>query len=275
MRIGIHLPQFGKAITTGGIQRAAIQAEALSFDDVWVSDHLVVPADQPYPAPYLYDPLMALAFAAAVTSRVGIGTSVLVAPQYPSPLAVANSLASLDHLSGGRLTVGAGIGWSRGEYEALGASFHQRGRRMEEIIGVWRAAWRDDPASHEGEFYPFHDIRILPKPLREIPIWLGGSSDAAIDRAARLAEGYHGVGVAPEDAKPLVQRIRAKRPEESFIISLRVPWDARTGDDIVQANLAEYETGGVQHLHYAPERGDIDAWLSGVERLAGQVGLLG
>ena len=121
MRIGIHLPQFGRAISIGGIQRAATQAEALGFDDVWVSDHLVVPADQSYPGPYLYDPLMALAFAGAVTTRVGLGTSVLVATQYPSPLAVANSLASLDYLSGGRLIAGAGIGWSQAEYEALGA----------------------------------------------------------------------------------------------------------------------------------------------------------
>ena len=116
MRIGVHLPQFGRAVATGGIQRAAVLAERLGFDDVWVSDHLVVPADQPYPAPFLYDPLMALAFAAAVTERIGIGTSVLVATQYTSPLATANSLASLDHLSGGRLTIGAGIGWSKAEY---------------------------------------------------------------------------------------------------------------------------------------------------------------
>ncbi len=275
MRIGVHLPQFGRAVSIGGIQRAAIQAEALGFDDVWVSDHLVIPADQPYPAPYLYDPLMALAFAAAVTSRVGIGTSVLVATQYPSPLAVANSLASLDHLSGGRLTVGAGIGWSRAEYEALGAPFHQRGRRLEEIVALWRTAWHDDPASHDGEFYPFHDMRILPKPVRDIPIWLGGTSEAAMERADRLAEGYHGIGVAPEDAGALVQRIRAKRPDESFTISLRVSWDARTEDDVVQSGLAAYEVAGVQHLLYAAERGDIDAWLDGVERLAGQVGLAG
>src|ERR1700748_2948266 len=121
MRIGIHLPQFGRAISTRGIERAAVQAEELGFDDVWVSDHLVVPPDQAYPGPYLYDPLMALAFAGAVTDRVGLGTSVLVATQYPSPLAMANSLASLDYMSGGRLIVGAGIGWAPGEDEGPGA----------------------------------------------------------------------------------------------------------------------------------------------------------
>ena len=162
MRVGIHLPQAGRAVTTGGIERAARLAEELGFDDIWVSDHLVAPADQPYPAPYLYDPLMALAFAAAVTERIGIATSVLVAPQYTSPLAVSNSLASLDHLSGGRLTVGAGIGWSAAEYAALGAPFDHRGSRLDEMVALWRTAWRDDPASHDGRYYPFKNFACCP-----------------------------------------------------------------------------------------------------------------
>jgi probable F420-dependent oxidoreductase len=273
MRVGFHLPQFGRAVATGGIEQAARRAEELGFDDVWVSDHLVIPADQSYPSPYLYDPLMALAFAAAATTRIGIGTSVLVATQYTSPLAVANSLASLDFLSGGRLTVGAGIGWSRAEYEALGAPFEARGRRLEEIIALWRTAWQDDPASHDGPFYPFHDIRILPQPAHHIPIWLGGTSDAALARAARLADGYHGIGVEPPDAGALVARIRAGRPEERFTISLRVPFDARAEPATVQAHHEEYAKAGVQHLLYTPDRGDVDAWLAGMERLAGAIKL--
>src|SRR4029453_4997531 len=99
MRVGMHLPQFGRAGIAGAVEQAAPLAEELGFDDVWVSDHLVVPRDQPYPSPYLYDPLIALTFAAATTSAVGLGTSVLVGPQYPSPLALANSLATLDNMS--------------------------------------------------------------------------------------------------------------------------------------------------------------------------------
>jgi len=273
MRIGVHLPQFGRALVPGGVVKAAICAEELGFHDVWVSDHLVIPKDQAYPAPHLYDPLMTLAFAAASTTRVGIGTSVLVATQYTSPLALANSLASLDHLSDGRLTVGAGIGWSKGEYEALGAPFEHRGERLEEIVSLWRTAWQDDPATHEGRFYPFSDIRILPKPAHEIPVWLGGTSDAAIERAIRLADGYHGIGVAPADAPQLVKRIRSSRPEETFTISLRVPWDARADDETVRQQLAQYAAAGIQHLHVAPERGDLDAWLEGMERLARQAGI--
>jgi probable F420-dependent oxidoreductase len=235
----------------------------------------VVPAAQPYPAPYIYDPLMSLAFAAAVTETIGIGTSVLVATQYTSPLSVANSLASLDHMSGGRLVVGAGIGWSRAEYEALGASFERRGQRLEEIVALWQTAWSDDPASHEGSFYPFHEMRVLPKPAHPLPIWLGGTSDAAMARAARIADGYHGIGVESKDAPALVEKIRALRPEESFTISIRIAWDARVEDDTVRAQLHDYERAGVQHLHYAPERGDLETWISDMERLAVQADLNG
>ncbi len=273
MRFGIHLPQFGRAIATGGIERAAIQAEELGFDDVWVSDHLIVPADQPYPSPYLYDPLMALAFAAAATNRVGIGTSVLVVTQYTSPLALANTLASLDHLSGGRLIVGTGIGWSRAEYEALGAPFDHRSRRLEEILALWQTAWHDDPASHSGDYYPFDQIRLLPKPAHEIPLWLGGTSEAAVQRAIRLGDGYHGIGLEPPGAASLVERIRKDRPDEDFTVSLRIPWDARTEDESVRAAVASYASAGIQHLLFTPDRGDLESWLAGMAQLARQLDL--
>jgi probable F420-dependent oxidoreductase len=273
MRVGIHLPQFGRAAVPGAVERAARLAEELGFDDVWVSDHLVIPKDQPYPAPYLFDPLMSLAFAAAVTSTIGIGTSVLVGPQYTSPLALANSLATLDNMSGGRLTVGLGIGWSRAEYDALHAPFDHRGARLDEIIDLLRTTWRDDPATHEGHRYAFHDIRVLPKPAHEVPIWVGGNSDGAYQRAFSKGDGFHGVGVKPQDAQAVVDRIRAHRPEETFTISLRVPWDAKSTDpEEMRTQRDIYDQAGVQHLVVAPERGDVDTWLAGMETIAQAIG---
>ena len=269
MRVGMHLPQFGRAAVAGAVEQAAQLAEQLGFDDVWVSDHLVVPKDQPYPSPYLYDPLIALTFAAATTSVVGLGTSVLVGPQYPSPLALANSLASLDNMSRGRLTVGVGIGWSAAEYEALHAPFDHRGARLDEIIDLFRTAWRDDPATHDGRFYPFSDVRVLPKPAHDIPVWVGGRSDGAYVRATTRADGFHGVGVGPEDAKALVERLRASRPDDAFTISLRVPWDGNTMEpDEIRAQFQAYGTAGVQHVVIAPERGYADSWLAGMRTLA-------
>ncbi len=274
MRVGVHLPQFGRAAVPGGVPRAARLAEDLGFDDVWVSDHLVVPASQGYPPPYLYDPLMTLAFAAAVTEHVGIGTSVLVGPQYASPLALANSLASLDNLSGGRLTVGIGIGWSKAEYEALGAPWDHRGARLDEIIDLCRVAWHDDPATHQGRFYPFTDVRLLPKPLHEIPVWVGGTSERALGRAAARGDGYHGIGVSAEEAPALVARVRALRPDEGFVISLRLGWDqAKTDPAALAAVCDAYREAGIGHVEIAPERGDIDAWLAGMEATATALGL--
>jgi len=266
---GIHLPQFGRAAVAGGIERAAKHAEDLGFDDVWVSDHLVIPEGQAYPAPFLCDPLMSLAFAAAATETVGLGTSVLVGPQYTSPLALANSLASLDYLGCGRLTVGIGIGWSQAEYEALHAPFDHRGERLDEMIDLFHTAWRDDPASHDGRWYSFSDIHVQPQPAHDIPIWIGGASNAAFARAFARADGYHGIGVEPEQAPALVERIRAERPEETFAISLRVPWDARSSEpDEIKAQRGAYEAAGIQHLMAAPTRGSIDAWLEGMETIA-------
>jgi probable F420-dependent oxidoreductase len=266
---GIHLPQFGRAAVAGGIERAAKHAEDLGFDDVWVSDHLVIPEGQAYPAPFLCDPLMSLAFAAAATESVGLGTSVLVGPQYTSPLALANSLASLDYLSAGRLTVGIGIGWSQAEYEALHAPFDHRGGRLDEMIDLFHTAWRDDPATHDGRWYSFSEIHVQPQPAHDVPIWIGGASDAAFARAFAKADGYHGIGVEPEQAPALVDRIRAGRPEASFTISLRVPWDARSHEpDEIKAQREAYESAGIQHLMAAPTRGSIDAWLEGMETIA-------
>jgi probable F420-dependent oxidoreductase len=268
MRVGMHLPQFGRAAIAGAVEQAAPLAEELGFDDVWVSDHLVVPKDQPYPSPYLYDPLIALTFAAATTSTVGLGTSVLVGPQYPSPLALANALATLDNMSRGRLTVGVGIGWSAAEYEALHAPFDHRGARLDEIIDLFRAAWRDDPTTHHGRFYSFSDVRVLPKPAHEIPVWVGGRSDGAFRRATSRADGFHGVGHGPEDAKALVERLRASRPDDAFTISLRVPWDGDMKPDEIRAQFDAYAAAGVQHLMIAPERGYAESWLAGMRTLA-------
>jgi len=283
MRFGLHLPQFGPALTAGAIELAANKAEELGFDDVWVSDHLVAAAGQSSPSPCMYDPLVALAFAAAVTTRIGLGTSVLVAPQYPSPLAIANSLASLDFMSQGRLTVGTGIGWSRTEYEALGASFEHRAERLMEIVDLWRQAWSDDPLTYEGRFYSCHDISLFPKPAHDIPIWLGGNSESAITRAIRVASGYHAIGITPERSAAFVDEIRAVRPAESFTISVRIALDVRTDPNALIGDVAAYNASGVQHLLFDPhmptrlqglrDGGGVDEWLATVEWLAQQLGL--
>jgi probable F420-dependent oxidoreductase len=273
MWIGSHLPQFGHVASPDSITRAARHAEELGFCDVWVSDHVVHPASQSYPSPYLYDPLLTLTWAAAATDRIGLGTSVLVAAQH-NPLWLANTLASLDALTGGRLTVAIGVGWSKAEFDALGQSFHDRGRRTDEVLALLRACWHDDPVSFQGDFYRFEDIRVLPKPAHEIPIWIGGSSERAYRRGVDLGDGFQLIGLTPDDARSPIARLRADRPEDAFTISLRTGWDPLGMEpDRIRRELDEFEDVGFQHVVSAPWRSSLDDWLRSMEQLAALAGL--
>ena len=268
MRIGSHLPQYGRVSGPEAIRRAALHADALGFADIWVSDHVLHPAAQTYPSPHLYDPLMTLAWGASAAPNVGLGTSVLVLPQH-NPLALANALASLDALSDGRLTVAAGVGWSKAEFEALGWQFENRGSRMDEIIAILRACWTQDPVSFHGEHYAFEDIRVLPKPVHEIPIWIGGLSPRALRRAIDYGDGSQLIGVTPDEAVAPIRHLRAQRPEPHFVISLRTGWDPLGMEtDRIRRELDEYAAAGVEHVVSAPWRTTLDDWLRAMELLA-------
>src|SRR5690348_3758934 len=203
MRLGIHLPHIGQKAGPEAIRRAAMQAEELGFADVWVSEHIIVPTERAYPPSAIFwDPVLTLTWAAACTSRVGLGTSVLVLPMR-HPLPLAKELATLQNLSEGRLILGAGVGWLEDEFAALGVPYRERGKRMDEGIAMMRAVWNDDPVSFAARTIPavIDDMRILPKPEKPIPIWIGGSSEPALKRAARL-DGWHGSRCTPEQAAP-------------------------------------------------------------------------
>jgi probable F420-dependent oxidoreductase len=268
MQVGIHLPQFGRAASPAAITRAALTAESLGFADVWVSDHIAIPAAQDYPSPYLYDPLLTLTWAGAATERIGLGTSVLVVPQH-NALALANSLASLDALSGGRLTVGAGVGWSAGEFAALGQSFTDRGRRMDEMLDVLRACWGADPVTFHGDFVHLDEMKVQPKPAHAIPIWIGGSSEPAYERAATRGDGFQAIGLDPAGAVDAVARLRRDRPDPSFTISLRTGWDPQGMEpDLIRRERDEFAAAGIQHVVSAPWRSDADSWMRSMELLA-------
>jgi len=268
MRLGIHLPHIGQKASAEAIRCAAIQAEELGFADVWVSEHIIVPRDRMYPPSAIFwDPVLTLTWAAACTSRVGLGTSVLVLPlRHPLPL--AKELATLQNLSGGRLILGAGVGWLEDEFDALGVPFRERGRRMDEGIALMRAAWTDDPVSFAGKTIPaaIDDMRILPKPEQPIPIWIGGTSEPALQRALKL-DGWHGSRATPEQAAPIVNRLRAARPEPDFAISLRSGWNGRDEGEL-KARLQGYAAAGIDHVLVEPAERELSDWLAAVERVA-------
>lgn len=211
MKFGCHLPMFGPVGNRDGLLGFARRMEALGYDSLWASDHVIVPhrieSKYPYsktgafplpPEAGFLEPLTALAMVAAVTERVAIGTTVLVLP-HRHPVLAAKSLATLDHLSNGRVILGAGVGWMREEIELLGAPYEQRGAWSDEAIAVMRACWRDQRTSHRGRFFSVDDVGVFPKPARgDIPVWIGGHTPRALKRVAELADGWHAAFTAPD-----------------------------------------------------------------------------
>jgi probable F420-dependent oxidoreductase len=142
--------------------------------------------------PVMLDPLTAMAMCAAATETIKLATSVLIAP-YRTPLAVAHAFATIDALSGGRVMVGVGSGWEKSEFQAVGASYDDRGPLTEESIEVWKHAWTADWLDHKGEFFEFHDVTLEPKPAQPggPPVFYGAVSKAGSRRAARVADGLY------------------------------------------------------------------------------------
>jgi probable F420-dependent oxidoreductase len=157
---------------------------------VFVNDHIIVD-ESPRSDDWAntYDPFIALSFIAAHTTRIPLGTSVLIMP-YRNPIVTAKMMATLDQMSGGRVIAGIGVGWNEAEYHALGVPFRERGARTNEYLRLWKACWAPGEVSFAGKFFSFSNMRIRPKPLQQPhpPIWVGGSSPAALRRAAEFAQ---------------------------------------------------------------------------------------
>nr|WP_240979814.1 TIGR03619 family F420-dependent LLM class oxidoreductase [Streptomyces sp. HNM0574] len=197
---------FGPGTTPDSLAEEAARARTLGFGFVMISDHIAVTQDvhAVYPAPF-YDQFTLAAWLAAKEPELTLGTTVTVLP-YRHPLQTARLAANLDVLTGGRFILGAGIGWSRAEYQALNVPFAQRGRIADEYLTAIRAAWREDPTTFHGEYVHYTDVHTAPRPVaRPLPVWVGGSSQAALRRAARLGEGWHPVA-------PTLDEIRAALP---------------------------------------------------------------
>lgn len=208
MKIGIHVPQWGGGATRAGVLAVARAAESAGLDSVWVADHIVMPTTVSTRYPYhatgttgfrpedgFLEALTTLAVIAGATERVIIGTSVLV-PVIRHPLTLAKATATLDVLSNGRLLLGLGAGWLAEEIRALGVDYRTRMTRLRETVQVLRMLWRDGRGSFHGECISFDDVVCEPRPIQPggPAIWIGGTSDGALMRAAQYADGWHGVG---------------------------------------------------------------------------------
>lgn len=193
MKVGVNLINFGPGAEPVALARWARVVEDLGYHLLMTSDHVAITPDVAarYPAPF-YEPFSMLGWLAGVTSRVELGTTVIIVP-YRHPLETARATAVVDQLCGGRFIFGVGVGWAKQEFEAIGVPFEKRGAMTNDYLQAIKACWTQDIASYEGPFVRFRDIHTAPRPARRPgpPIWVGGSSDAALRRAVRHGEAWH------------------------------------------------------------------------------------
>src|SRR5437762_12626053 len=197
MRIGVNLLNFGPGVSPDSLAGWTQLAETLGYHLVMISDHVAITPDVAarYPAPY-YDPFVTLGWLARATTRVELGTTVVILP-YRHPLHTARLTANVDQLSGGRFIFGVGVGWAKQEFATLGVPFERRGAMSNDYLAAIKTAWTSDPASYNGPFVTFRDVHTAPRPVRSPhpPIWVGGASDAALRRAVCFGDAWHPIRV--------------------------------------------------------------------------------
>ena len=241
MKYGISIISRGPDATPAILSNVAERADAAGLDALWASDHLIIPkqtvsrypgrADGQMPDAWkttYYQPFSVLNYLAAKTKRIRLGPSVLVFPMR-NPIEVATQIAEMDQLSGGRVNFGVGVGWFAEEFQALGYPFHERGARTNEGLAICKALWRQGTATFEGRFYQFEEANVGPKPVQEPhpPIYVGGSSDAALRRLAKYGDVWHPLKPTPEQILADKPRIAAAleaegRASEGFPIAPKV-----------------------------------------------------
>jgi probable F420-dependent oxidoreductase len=222
VRIGVMFANGGRSADAEHATALAVAAEDLGYESLWAVQHIVMPVDHASEYPYsesgtvpggaaiaIPDPLVWLAWAGALTTRIRLATGVLVLPQQ-HPLVVAKQAATLDRLTGGRVILGVGAGWLREEFQALDAEFDDRGARLDQSIDVLRRAWSPGPTEFDGAQLRFPPVHVEPKPVSQIPIVIGGHSDPAARRAGRIADGFFPLACQGDRLIHLVDIVRAE-----------------------------------------------------------------
>ncbi len=262
MRIGLFAPLSNPAHDAAYIAELAQGAEERGFHSIWLGEHVVLFDDYASSYPYAEDgripiggdrgmlePFTALAFIAAHTSKIRLGTGICLVPQR-NPVYTAKEVAAVDYLSGGRVDFGVGVGWLREEFEALAVPFARRGTRCREYLEVMARLWNDDLAEFAGDFYQLPACRQNPKPLQPggPPVYFGGESDAALARVADIGQGWYGFNVSPEETasrlKALDRRLDANGRSRDEIDIAIAPYSLPIDRDIA----ARYRDAGVKQL---------------------------
>jgi probable F420-dependent oxidoreductase len=288
----VILPTYPAGATVAGVAQVAQAAERLGFASVWTTDHVILPPDQAGPYADILEALLTLAYVAPLTTRVKLGISVIVVPQR-NGVVLAKELSTLDQLSGGRLIVGVGAGWSDAEFQMLGVGdrFHHRGAYLDETLRLWEHLWTTPETPFRGKFYDVGTAAFAPGPVQPggPPIWVGGSSAGARRRTGKFGAAWHPVGISAADLAAqavLVRETAAQAGRPAPEIAPRLPVELGAGgealavgkmktiagspDEIV-AQLREYAAVGVAEIDCLFNSPDGNAVVEQMEIFAEKV----
>jgi len=289
MRYGVAIPHANLFATPDALRAMARAVEELGYDSLWVSDHVVIPhrirSRYPYnatgdfpltPDTDFLEPIVVMALVAGVTSKIRLGTSVLVLP-HRHPVLAAKMLATLDHVAPGRVILGAGVGWMKEEIELFGVKHERRGAWSDEAIRVMRACWTDGRVSFKGQFFTLDDLGVRPRPANHsIPIWIGGHTERALRRVVTLGDGWHAAFPTPDKMREGIAELRKACAREGRVpatltISARVGLPARKSADESLAELRALRDMGVNHVILESRMRDIPEMTATYERFAKDV----
>lgn len=293
MEIGVWIPSVRRMANPAVIRRSILQAEQLGYDALWTIDHVIAPRANREQFGLLYDPFIVMALAAGLTQRIRIGVSVLVLP-YRHGVLTAKMVASLDDLSGGRVILGVGAGWNATESAILGLPFEERGPMTDEYLRVMRELWTNPEPSFSGRYTQFSDVEFRPLPAQKPhpPIWVGGSSRAALRRTVEFGDAWHPINRTPDQLREGQAEIerhcqrfgRARPPATTLRIDVRLvldehpyPKPAHAGHMLVgtptelEEQIAELHEIGVEHLALEFVGRDADDFAAQLTAFAEQV----
>jgi len=255
MKFGLFGINFGVCVTPAAIARIAKAAEDAGFESLWTGEHVVLPDPRVAPSPMapdapMLDPAVALAFAAAHTKTIRLGTGIIILPQR-NPLVLAKELASVDVVSGGRLIFGLGVGYLKPEFDALGIPFDNKGPRTTEYLEAMLAMWTQASPAYEGRFVSFKGIQAMPRPVQKPhpPIVVGGHTAGAFRRSVQYANGWYGFALDLEKTAQCLNGIREAeaqiaRPRELGPLEITITPGVALTPEIV----ARYAELGVHRL---------------------------
>jgi probable F420-dependent oxidoreductase len=273
MKFGVVIRNMGPQSTRETIAACARAVEEAGFEAAFVVDHLAIPPDQTEGSGGRYlDPLTTLAYLAGITQRIRLGVSVLVLPYRPAVL-MAKQVATLQELSGGRLILGAGVGWLRQEFAVLGVDPRKRGALTDETLQILHTLFANDVNSYEGKLVHFPAFVFAPRPARP-PIWIGGSGPKALDRTLRFGDAYYPIGLRPDELSQIGAYLREEAEKRGRAVpELIVGGMIREGvPEAMIDRIAAYRDAGASFYVLGLGRyANADAFRRGVEWFATQV----